>query len=145
MVVSCRAFSPSQPIFMPASTINIFSVLWTLLLHLDPHSHQSLLACIVMFGLTAEVVNTVKRASRAAYKRQHGGPAAESPNPFASEVSMTGRSDTLKGDGKQMAPLRKCGRAYHLWTEEKRLPIQFQSEGHLNESIVVKLPSIVVS
>ena len=48
-----------------------------------------------VFGGTAEAVHIAIQASRAAYKRQHGGRAGESPNPFAGEVSVTGGGQIL--------------------------------------------------
>ena len=67
-----------------------------------------------VFGGTAEAVHIAIQASRAAYKRQHGGRADESPNPFAGEVSVTGRSDSLEGDCKQRALPRKYGMSHNF-------------------------------
>ena len=77
------------------------------------------------------------RLAKAWQENNQNAPARS--NPFGGEVSVTGGSGSIEGEGKNMALAQNLGRSCTFLTEGKRFLKWMLNESSMNESIVVEL------
>lgn len=132
------AMAPTAVLF-PLPTLQIYPVVWWFLLHPGATNTS---AAVRLFSdvldLLERDMNKKRDDLRAGWTEANAG-QRQGQNPFGGAVSITGGSGSLEGEGKLMALPQNFGRSVSFMTEGKRLLKWLQSEGALNESIVVEL------
>ena len=145
MDLSLTAMLSPTAVLFPFKTLRIYPVVWWFLFHARAYNTSGVLRvyCDVLQLCEADV-NRVRREYRHAWSAANAeamAPARQSAdrNPYLGEVSMTGGSGSLEGEGKLMALPQNLERSCSFMTEGQRLLKWLQAEGALNESIVVEL------
>lgn len=137
--LSLAASMAPTAVLFALPTLQIYPVVWWFLLHPGATNTS---AAVRLF---ADVLDLLERAMNKKRDDLRAGWAESNPgqrpgqNPFTGAVSVTGGSGSLEGEGKLMALPQNFGRSVSFMTEGKRLLKWLQSEGALNESIVVEL------
>ena len=131
------ALSPTA-VLLPLPTLKIYPVVWWFLFH-PGATNTSVVVRLYsdVLDLIEMDVNTRRRDMAKSWQEQN--PGRDTRNPYAGDVSMTGGSGSLEGEGKLMALPQNLGRSVSFMTEGKRLLKWLQNEGAVNESIVVEL------
>ncbi|CAE7289004.1 unnamed protein product [Symbiodinium microadriaticum] len=131
------ALSPTA-VLLPLPTLKIYPVVWWFLFH-PGATNTSVVVRLYsdVLDLIEMDVNTRRRDMAKSWQEQN--PGRDTRNPYTGDVSMTGGSGSLEGEGKLMALPQNLGRSVSFMTEGKRLLKWLQNEGAVNQSIVVEL------
>lgn len=137
--LSLAASMAPTAVLFPLPTLQIYPVVWWFLLHPGATNTSAVVRLFAdVLDLLEREMNKRRDDLRADWANSNAG-HRPGQNPFTGAVSVTGGSGSLEGEGKLMALPQNFGRSISFMTEGKRLLKWLQSEGALNESIVVEL------
>ena len=138
--LSLTGFLAPTAVLYPINSIQIFPLTWPFLLH--PGSTQTSGLLRLYQDVLDEMelsINAWRAEAAAAWKRDNPAPAPGAKNPFDGSINLSLGAGSLEGEGKMAAREVNMGRACAFLTEGKRWFSWLQSEGTLNETIVVEL------